>query len=240
MKKCIYVFGITERVEETLDFGSTSMGGEEAKVFSINYRDLSALVAEVLAIGYDPVAQNVLEHQRVIEEIMRQTTVIPMAFGTTFKEIEDAQMLLEKTYEDLRSVLLAIEGAIELGVKVFWDQDKMIKKLAAEKPEILEKANSYHDKMERGRLIQENLHTIKEEYYNQIYGSLVRKALNVKVNRTIGEEMIFNAAFLVEKKKEDDFDGAMNCLGQQYEELDFKYTGPWPPYNFVNITLEIR
>ena len=29
-------------------------------------------------------------------------------------------------------------------------------------------------------------------------------------------------------------------IGQRYDKLTFKYTGPWPPYNFVNIRLKLE
>jgi hypothetical protein len=29
-------------------------------------------------------------------------------------------------------------------------------------------------------------------------------------------------------------------IGSRYEKLTFKYTGPWPPYNFVNIRLKLE
>ena len=35
-------------------------------------------------------------------------------------------------------------------------------------------------------------------------------------------------------------DSRVKAIGQQYEKLTFKYTGPWPPYNFVNIRLKLE
>ena len=39
---------------------------------------------------------------------------------------------------------------------------------------------------------------------------------------------------------EQAFDSRVKEIGQQYEKLTFKYTGPWPPYNFVNIRLKLE
>ena len=49
-----------------------------------------------------------------------------------------------------------------------------------------------------------------------------------------------NAAFLVSREMEQPFDSRVKEIGQQYEKLTFKYTGPWPPYNFVNIRLKLE
>ncbi len=53
--------------------------------------------------------------------------------------------------------------------------------------------------------------------------------------------MILNAAFLVSRDREAAFDTRVKEIGQRYDgRLLFKYTGPWPPYNFVNIRLKLE
>jgi hypothetical protein len=57
----------------------------------------------------------------------------------------------------------------------------------------------------------------------------------------IGDKMIMNAAFLVGRDKQDQFDQKVREIGKRYEgKLSFKYTGPWPPYNFVTIRLQLE
>jgi hypothetical protein len=52
--------------------------------------------------------------------------------------------------------------------------------------------------------------------------------------------MIMNAAFLVGRETENSFDTRVKDIGQRFDKLTFKYTGPWPPYNFVNIRLKLE
>jgi len=53
--------------------------------------------------------------------------------------------------------------------------------------------------------------------------------------------MIVNAAFLVDRTQEHSFDEKVKEVSRRYEDLlTFKYTGPWPPYNFVNIKLKLE
>jgi len=50
--------------------------------------------------------------------------------------------------------------------------------------------------------------------------------------------MVLNGAFLVDAAKESDFDEAVQSLDQDFgDRLMFKYVGPVPPYNFVNIVV---
>jgi hypothetical protein len=49
-----------------------------------------------------------------------------------------------------------------------------------------------------------------------------------------------SAAFLVSRDKEAAFDAKVKDIGHRFDKLTFKYTGPWPPYNFVNIRLKLE
>ncbi|HZB46149.1 MAG TPA: GvpL/GvpF family gas vesicle protein, partial [Pyrinomonadaceae bacterium] len=60
-------------------------------------------------------------------------------------------------------------------------------------------------------------------------------------NKPIGDKMIMNAAFLIERDREAEFDNKVKDIAAKYEgKLAFKYTGPWPPYNFVHIRLKLE
>ena len=52
--------------------------------------------------------------------------------------------------------------------------------------------------------------------------------------------MILNAAFLVNRRDAREFDRCVKALGERDDKLTYKYTGPWPPYNFVNIRLKLE
>jgi hypothetical protein len=52
--------------------------------------------------------------------------------------------------------------------------------------------------------------------------------------------MIMNAAFLVQRDLEQAFDRRIKDIASHFDKLTFKYTGPWPPYNFVNIRLKLE
>ena len=51
--------------------------------------------------------------------------------------------------------------------------------------------------------------------------------------------MIMNAAFLVDRAREKEFDSCVEELGVHYgDRIEFKYVGPVPPYSFVNIVVK--
>ena len=52
--------------------------------------------------------------------------------------------------------------------------------------------------------------------------------------------MILNARVPGLARPGGGFDTPVKEIAAQHEKLTFKYTGPWPPYNFVNIRLKLE
>ena len=95
--------------------------------------------------------------------------------------------------------------------------------------------------MQLGRMIDKALAEGSIGYVREIYEALRGVCVASRDNQPIGDKMIMNAAFLVERDREPEFDEAVNTIAKKYgQRLKFKYTGPWPPYNFVNIRLKLE
>jgi hypothetical protein len=66
-------------------------------------------------------------------------------------------------------------------------------------------------------------------------------AIEVKTAKPYGELMILNAAFLVERAREDEFDRAVRELDEKFGALiTWRYTGTLPPFNFVNVEISTK
>ena len=79
-----------------------------------------------------------------------------------------------------------------------------------------------------------------ERYVAEILDQLREVSVASRINKPIGDKMIMNAAFLISREKESAFDGKVKSIASRFDKLTFKYTGPWPPYNFVNIRLKLE
>ena len=84
------------------------------------------------------------------------------------------------------------------------------------------------------------LQTLSERYVADIFTQLRDVCVASRANKPIGDKMIMNSAFLVTRDQETAFDARIRKIGVQYDKLTFKYTGPWPPYNFINIRLKLE
>ena len=64
-------------------------------------------------------------------------------------------------------------------------------------------------------------------------------ALATDVAQPPHERVVLTAAFLVPRPRLDEFDEAVNRIGEaQAGRMRFKYTGPVPPHSFVTLARE--
>ncbi len=242
-----YVYCIV-RSDQPLTFGSIGIGEEPAPVYTVRYDDLSAIVSDTPLGVLDPTRDNVLAHQRVNETVMRDYTVLPMSFGTMFKTRDDVTAFLRSAYRAFSDVLDKMENKLEFGLKVLWDREAVIREIEKEDEDIhrlkneiaAQKGSTYFARMQYGRLIDGALQSKSERYVGEIFDRLRDVSVAARSNKPIGDRMILNAAFLVTRDREDEFDARVKALGAAHDKLTFKYTGPWPPYNFVNIRLKLE
>src|SRR3954451_4776674 len=243
-----YVYCIV-RDDRSRDFCAIGIGGGQ-RVFTVAFQDLAAVVSDTPIVIYDPTRENVLAHEFVNETVMKEHTVIPMSFGTVFRSEDDVTELLRSTYQAFSDVLEKMQDKIEFGLKVLWDREKVIANLERENDEIRRlkdeisrhtASSTYFARMQLGRLIDSALEEIGQRYVNDIHDQIKPVAVASRSNKPIGDRMILNAAFLVDRAQEQAFDERVKETSGKYEELlTFKYSGPWPPYNFVNIKLKLE
>jgi hypothetical protein len=242
-----YVYCIMQ-TDTPLRFGAIGIGSDQAEVHTVNYRDIAAVVSDIPLEVYDPTRENVLAHERVNEAVMRKYTVIPMSFNTVFKTREDIIELLRSAYEAFRDVLSKMQDKLEFGLKVVWEPELVIRQIEKDNDNLRllrqeissQKGSTYFARMQYGRLVDSLLQDRSEHLVSEIFAALSEVAVAARANKVIGDKMILNAAFLVARDREADFDSKVKEIDAKYSNLKFKYTGPWPPYNFVNIRLKLE
>ena len=242
-----YVYCII-RASQPLKFGAIGMDEQWPDVYTINFKDMAAVISDIPLAPLDSTRENVLAHERVNETVMRDHTVIPMSFGTIFKTREDIVELLRSAYDAFADVLSKMRDKLEFGLKVLWDRDEIVRAIEQEDEDIhrlkteisSQKGSTYFARMQYGRLIDGALQQRSERYVAEFLQRLRDVSVASRVNRAIGDKMIMNAAFLVQRDQEPAFDRRIKEIASAFDKLTFKYTGPWPPYNFVNIRLKLE
>ena len=122
---------------EARNFGPIGIGGRGDPVTTINYRELSCVVSNMPMNKYIISKETMVSHEKVIEAVMKDHTVLPVRYHTVAPNAEDIRSLLRKRYEEFRKLLRELDNKVELGLKVLWkDMSIIFRETVAENKEI--------------------------------------------------------------------------------------------------------
>jgi hypothetical protein len=195
---------IPSPIKERKSFGN--IGFDASEVYTMDYRDLSPVVSDVTYRDYAAIEQEVEIHRNVVEQVMREYSVIPVAYGMAFKSKKLLQIAMSAGYQAMQKALPIVDGKVELGIKVFLPKD-------------IEPMNSAQ----------------KEECSADFLQSLLAVSSDNKKLKLFSDRLILNSTFLVDKSTMDEFSLQVGRLKERYHEMKVQYSGPWPAYNFVDI-----
>ena len=241
-----YIYGIIQE-SESRKFGFS--GIDDAEVYTIRHKEVSAVVSDIGPEEIDPTLKNVRVHAAVQDELLKNYTLLPMGFGMIAGGNGDVFKLLEKNYQGLIDGLKRLDGKVEVELKVFWDQEAMIKELQSGSDELTRlkakiknapsPAEAQRLLIEAGELVERIVQDWKAKYADRVYCVLKGLCNDARLNNPLGVKNIMNASFLIDKAKESDFQKEVYRLDSRYQgKVNFKYVGPLAPYNFVNLKLE--
>jgi hypothetical protein len=241
-----YIYGI---IEEAKPMRFSFLGVGDVEVYTINHRELAAVVSDTMLEEIDPTRKDVRAHTVVQDEVLKNCSLLPMGFGMIADSKDDVLKLLEKNYQGLTRELVRLAGKVEVELKVYWDQEAMIKELQGQSEELTRlkaKINGASSPIEAqrllveaGKLVERIVLDWKARYADRVYTVLKGLSIDARLNNPLGVKNILNASFLIERARESDFKKEVFKLDSQYQsKVNFKYVGPLAPYNFVNVKLE--
>ena len=246
-----YIYGVINSSEKK-DFGRTGRDGKE--VYTIPCQDISCVVSDsdglnLAMMEKEELGRYLVDHQAVIEEVMKEHTIIPIKFGTEVEKVDDVKKILERGYSEFRDRLKDLDGKMELDVAPYWpDLNKTIRAIGEEdeeirtfKEEIAKKPpqDTFSDRLKIGSMISTALEKKRNQMAKEILDFLRQTAIDSQRHEVMDEKIILSCAFLLEKERETDFDQALDELNKRYDEtVNFKCVGPLPAYSFA--TYEVK
>lgn len=222
--------------------------GPERPVRAVAHGDLAAIVSDCSKTRLDVSRENLLAHERVVQEAMARSDILPMAFGTVATSDDEVRLkLLERGAEEIRQGLEYVRGCVQLNLKVFWKRDVLFAEVAAESQDIRDlrdyvaqrsEDQSYYERIRLGELTARALEIKSDEEAQAILNELDPLSVDAHVDSNTSELMLLNGSFLVEKATVETFDARVQAIGEaQQDRLIFRYVGPLPPYDFADVDL---
>jgi len=252
MEEGRYIYGIIKTNEKKSFDPCEVATGEE--VYTVIHQDIACVVCNSPIQDYSSMLKETLGHflighQKTIEKIMKDYTIIPMKFGTFASDNDEVVQVLRRSYSQFKELLSTMDGKIELDVAATWnDLNSIIKEIGEEdnkikefKAEIAKKLSSQdlQDRIKIGMMVKDAMDKRKEKEQAHIIDHLKELSVDFKKHQVKDDKMILNCAFLLEKVKEPDFDLKLKGLDKKYEQrVDFRCVGPLPPYSFATCQLK--
>lgn len=199
----LYTYGVIE--QEDIELTADGVGGAD-KIYTIEYRSLSAVVSDIDTTDPERTDEAVTNHNNVLQRILEYDdgrTVVPMSFGMAFKNGRTLKGVLRGARRALRSALNDIDGTIELGIKIISTGDESVD--------------------------QSSLRTDLSDRLSSV-------SINETEDDLFSDRLILNRSYLVERTERSTFDDTIDEIESDYgDDVTVQYTGPWAPYNFVDI-----
>jgi len=237
------------------ELGPIGIGGRGDPVRTVGYHDLAAVVSDSPVMKYPISREYMMAHQLVMEKVMTDYAVLPVRFGTVAEgtagltpEERIQQQVLKQRYAEFKNLLGEMKNKTELGVKALWkNMDVIFQEIQRKSRAIQElkkrilsnrSSEAYGERVRIGELVKTALEAKKAEEGETIVNALKKLSVDYRINKPFGNQMVINAAFLIERSRETEFDEHVNRLTTQLDgRMDFKYVGPVPPCNFVEIEI---
>lgn len=122
---------------------------------------------------------------------------------------------------------------------VFNDQDILEMILSKSYQAVKQTLALIEGKIELGlKVIKNQLYDAPNGIAQEILGSLDKISIRSVKGDIFSDRLLLNHSFLVEKNKFSKFSNEIAKLENSHKDLKFLYTGPWPPYSFVNINIK--
>jgi hypothetical protein len=236
--------------EYDVNLGPVGVGGRGDLVSTIGFDGLCMVVSDHPLSRFVVNPENMMCHQKVIELVMKEfRSVIPIRFGTIAATPDEIRNLLNRRYSEFMELLQQFENKVEFNVRGTWKSMGVIfKEIDCEHLE-LQKIRAEIDKMsdkslrdklidDAGKLVEQALAEKKEEEARFIIDSFRKSVFEYKLNKTTGDAMFMNTAFLVNDAREVEFDNIMAEIGEKFiDRSDFVYTAPLPIFNFIDLKI---
>jgi len=247
-----YIYGVAKTTKPAT-FGRSLLSSNSEEVYTVLHRDLACVISNYGRGNFGSLSKKdklrcLMAHQGVIERVMKEGyTVLPVKFGTLVEDEEEIGRILEQGYKKLAQTLGQMDSLVEIEVAATWDLKEVLREIGNEE-EIVRLKHSVAGKsateilelqINAGRLVKESLDRRREEYRSQTMQSLAETALDTQPNALVADEMVMNVAFLIQREKQQDFDGQVKRVDEDFnDQINFRVIGPLPPYSFS--TVEIR
>jgi hypothetical protein len=214
----IYVYAISDSPDRP-----EVLGLQDAALSASGGEGLFAIWSEHEEPRLEADEAALLEHERVVEALLENGTVLPMRFGSWMGDPGAVLELLVERRSEFELGLERVRGAVEIGVRALVHEE------SAEREPALAGADRPGTAYMLARLNDEKRSAVIAAHLHEPLQALSRASTSRKTSLSGS----VNTAYLVDRGDVDAFRAAVQKLDDVAENATIVCTGPWPPYSFT-------
>jgi len=218
-------------------------------VCEVPVNEFSGPAAEAKLRDLAWVGPRAIRHDRVIEQAMGYSPVLPARFGTLFSSREALDRLVKRNISEIIRFFDHVTGKDEWAVKALVSRAELRDRLFGEKragrqeslASLPPGARYFKEKQilaevekEVGRWLKEATNVVGHRL-TECAADWRKRDIVLSTQEGTGRETVVNWAFLVDRRLLGDFEARIDAANREYREhgLLFELSGPWPPYSFA-------
>ena len=221
----IWVYGICDRPELP---PPRRRGLAQAPLDGVREGELLAVISRHTRPPGDPALDALWVHERVIERIMTDRSVLPMRFGTKLEDDDALREVLVARRQEFLATLHRVRGRIEVSVRAMQqggEQPPAAEPVAPPPPVATSGREYLEAKLRDGRRT--------EREASALHDPLAGLAVDSVRQPARGPDELLRASYLIDTAVLARFRGTVERLQRAHPGVAILCTGPWPPYSFV-------
>ena len=179
----------------------------------VHFRALAAIVEPTTYSVTSLDEEATAKYLRVLEEAYAHAAVLPAPPGTVFQSQSTLTRWLELHYFTLTEALAVIEGHAAARVSI-----------------------TTHARHENGDTdAQKSFASLAAESLRLLRSQAAATVTLPKADGDDEDRVVARASFLIDRERWQTFKDTVSKEAQRQSALEFRVTGPWPPYDFVRM-----
>lgn len=230
--------------------GASGVAGEPVRL--IRAGDLIAVVGDVPLSEFgeaalrhnledlDWLSAKAQAHDRMVSQLMRSNTVVPLRMTTVYLSDAGVIKLLSDNRQEFIEALRAVTNRQELGVKAYADPKALTGELEPVSGADKLSGTAYLLRRRQELNSQEDAYRLAGQAAHRVHRELLRYAVEGKRKPPADHSLsghsgwlVLNGTYLVEDSRVQEFRSAVELLEDELTGIVLHITGPWPPYSFV-------
>ena len=242
----VYLYGIID-ARDGLDVSNRGIDG--GNVETVEADGIAAVITRVNRQIIRPQRANLAAHNNLLRSLVENQGVIPCAFGMVASSEEQLQDVLRTNRDKLMDLLTRLRGKVEMSLSVYWNTSNIFEFFVAGNQELRAmrdrvfragRAPSMDERMELGRSFESLLRQCRERHTQQVIDTLSPYCAEIRDIDPGQEQMIMKLVCLVPSNQQSRFEEGVQEAARKFDDhYTFKYSGPWAPFDFVDVTLDL-